>query len=160
MPITIEPMLLQDLPAVVAIEESSFTQPWTLQSFQSELANNRLAVYLVARENGFVVGYGGVWVILDEAHVTTLAVDQNHRRRGIATELLKALIDQSRRMGAQRISLEVRPSNSGARRLYENLGFSVKGVRKRYYFNEDGLIMFKDNLGGGEGNGEENEPAS
>jgi ribosomal-protein-alanine N-acetyltransferase len=153
-------MLLQDLPAVVAIEESSFTQPWTLQSFQSELANNRLAVYLVARENGFVVGYGGVWVILDEAHVTTLAVDQNHRRRGIATELLKALIDQSRRMGAQRISLEVRPSNSGARRLYENLGFSVKGVRKRYYFNEDGLIMFKDNLGGGEGNGEENEPAS
>jgi [ribosomal protein S18]-alanine N-acetyltransferase len=153
---TIERMHLQDLPAVLAIEEASFIQPWSAQSFRSELANNQLATYLVAREDGAVVGYGGVWVILDDAHVTTLAVDQRCRRRGIATELLKALIEKSRSLGARRMSLEVRPSNTTARRLYENFGFTVKGVRKRYYLNEDGLVMFKDDLG----EGEENEAGS
>jgi [ribosomal protein S18]-alanine N-acetyltransferase len=148
-PVTIEPMASDDLRTVVAIEEASFTQPWSHQSFQSELANNQLAAYLVARFDGNIVGYGGVWVILDEAHVTTLAVEQHYRRHGIATRLLEALIEKSCRMGANRISLEVRPSNQAARRLYEKFGFSVKGVRKHYYFNEDGLIMFKENLNGG-----------
>ncbi len=157
MPITIEPMVPADLPSVVAIEEASFTQPWSHQSFQSELANNQLAAYLVSRVDGIIAGYGGVWVILDEAHITTLSVEQHYRRQGIASKLLEALIEKSCSMGANRISLEVRPSNHAARRLYEKFGFSVKGVRKHYYFNEDGLIMFKEDLNGGMDN---HEPAS
>lgn len=156
MSLIIEPMSPDDLEAVVGIEESSFPQPWSLQSFRSELDNNQLAAYLVARLEGALAGYGGVWVILEEAHITTLAVDRKYRRRGIATRLLKELIETSRRMGAVRMSLEVRPSNLAARRLYEKFGFTVKGVRKHYYFDEDGLVMFKDNLDPEA----ENEPAS
>ena len=157
MPATIKPMVLDDLLTVAAIEEASFTQPWSLQSFQSELANNQLAAYLVARVNENIAGYGGIWVILDEAHITTLAVEEHYRRCGVATLLLEALIEKSCSMGANRISLDVRPSNHAARRLYEKFGFSVKGVRKHYYFNEDGLIMFKEDLNGGMDN---HEPAS
>lgn len=156
MPVTIEPMSLEDLETVVRIEESSFPQPWSLQSFRSELDNNQLAAYLVARVDGVLAGYGGVWVILEESHLTTLAVGRRYRRRGIATRLLTALIEKSRGMGANRMSLEVRPSNLAARGLYEKFGFIVKGVRKHYYFNEDGLVMFKDDIG----NWKENEPAS
>ncbi|MEW5784934.1 MAG: ribosomal protein S18-alanine N-acetyltransferase [Bacillota bacterium] len=147
MPVVIEPMTLDDLDAVAAIEAASFTQPWSRQSFYSELANNQLASYYVARLEGNVAGYGGVWVILDEAHVTTLAVDRRYRRRGIAGSLLERLIERSQALGALRMTLEVRPSNQPARSLYEKYGFSVQGIRKRYYFNEDGLIMFKEDLG-------------
>ena len=157
MPATIEPMILDDLLTVVAIEEASFTQPWSHQSFKSELTNNQLAAYLVARIDGNIAGYGGIWVILDEAHITTLAVEEHYRRRGVATLLLGALIEKSCSMGAIRISLEVRPSNHAARQLYEKFGFTVKGIRKHYYFNEDGLIMFKEDLNGGMNN---HEPAS
>ncbi len=158
MPVTIEQMKLDDLEKVVEIEESSFTQPWSLQSFQSELANKQLAVYLVARVDGCVAGYGGVWVVLDEAHITTLAVNRNNRCQGIATMLLRGLIEKSYQRGARRISLEVRPSNERARSLYEKFGFVVKGVRKHYYFNEDGLVMFKEDLSDVERNYD--EPAS
>lgn len=149
-------MTVDQLEAVVRIEAESFPQPWSLQSFRSELDNNRLAAYLAARMDGRLVGYGGVWVILDDAHITTLAVDSRYRRLGIATGLLKALIRRAVEMGAKRMSLEVRPSNTAARRLYEKFGFTVKGVRKHYYFNEDGLVMFKECLD----SGRENEPAS
>ncbi len=154
MAVIIEPMLFEDLPAVVAIEQDSFTSPWSLKSFHYELSSNHLATYLVARVDGTVAGYGGVWIILDEAHITTLAVDRRYRRRGIATRLLNALIDKSCCMGAERIILEVRPSNHPARRLYEKFGFTIKGVRKKYYFNEDGLVMFKENLSCGRNNRE------
>jgi len=155
--VIIEPMLFEDLPAVVAIEKDSFTSPWSLKSFRYELSCNRRATYLVARVDGTVVGYGGVWIILDEAHITTLAVDRRFRRCGIATRLLAALIDISCQKGAERITLEVRPSNHPARRLYEKFGFTVKGVRKKYYINEDGLIMFKEDL---PRVGDNREPAS
>ncbi len=155
--VTITPMTLQDLDAVVAIEGSSFVQPWSRQSFSSELANSQLAAYLVARVAGRVVGYGGVWVILDEAHLTTLAVENTYRSKGIASRLLSELIDKSLEMGARRMSLEVRPSNQSARGLYHKFGFIVKGLRKHYYFNEDGLVMFKENLAEERGG---HEPAS
>ena len=94
------------------------------------------------------MGYGGIWVVLDDAHVTTLAVDRAYRRMGIAGLLMETLLAQARRRGACRISLEVRPSNGPARALYQKYGFSVRGVRKRYYQDEDGLVMFKENLYG------------
>ena len=148
MPVEITPMTYHDLDTVAAIEAASFSQPWSRQSFQSELANSQLALYLVARLANAVVGYGGIWVILDEAHLTTLAVDHRYRRLGIAYSLLQALIEHSKRMGARRMSLEVRPSNSPARSLYEKFGFYVRGLRKHYYNDEDGLVMFKDDLSG------------
>ncbi|HPU02032.1 MAG TPA: ribosomal protein S18-alanine N-acetyltransferase [Bacillota bacterium] len=154
---TIEPMTLDDLEAVAKIEQDSFDQPWSLQSFRTELVRNEVAHYLVARVGGKVVGYGGIWVILDEAHLTTIAVAEPYRRFGIGTALLKALMDKSLSLGARRISLEVRPSNHAARKLYEKFGFTIKGVRKHYYFDEDGLVMFCELGGGGE---DDDEPAS
>ncbi len=144
--LTIDQMTEQDLDQVLLIEGSSFTHSWSRQSFESELSRNRLAVYRVARLDGQVVGYGGIWVILDEAHLTTLAVDQVYRGQGIATALLQELMESARRAGASKMTLEVRPSNLVARRLYERFGFVVKGVRKKYYLDEDALLMTRDEL--------------
>lgn len=143
---TIEPMTLEDLEAVARIERGSFESPWSPDSFRTELLRNDMAHYLVARMGEWVVGYGGIWIIFDEAHLTTLAVAEPYRRHGIGAVLLKALMRKSASLGARRISLEVRPSNLAARSLYEKFGFSVKGVRKHYYFDEDGLVMFNNNL--------------
>lgn len=141
-------MSLPDLEAVLAIEEASFTQSWSRHSFQSELERNRLARYLVARRHGRLVGYGGIWIVLDEAHLTTLAVEKGFRREGIGSALLCALLDQAVEAGACRMTLEVRPSNLAARHLYESFGFTVRGVRKKYYLNEDALFMIKEDLDG------------
>jgi len=135
--LVIDPMKVQDLDQVLLIENSSFTHPWFRQSFESELRRNRLAIYRVARLDGQVVGYGGIWVILDEAHLTTLAVDQFYRRQGIASALLQEFMESACREGANKMTLEVRPSNLAARHLYERFGFVVKGVRKKYYLDED-----------------------
>lgn len=139
-------MTLRDLDAVVKIEEASFIQAWSRQSFQSELERNRLACYLVARLEDQVIGYGGIWVIMDEAHFTTLAVSHEHRRRGVATFLMQALIDEAAKAGATRMTLEVRPSNLGALHLYSKFGFVVQGIRKKYYFDEDALLMLREKL--------------
>ncbi len=137
---------MQDLDTVVKIEESSFPQAWSRQSFQSELERNRLAFYLTARLEDKVIAYGGIWVVMEEAHLTTLAVSQDYRLKGVASVLLQALIDEARKSGATRMTLEVRPSNLGALHLYSKFGFVVQGVRKKYYFDEDALMMVKDKL--------------
>lgn len=139
-------MTVLDLDAVVRIEESSFVQAWSRQSFQSELERNRLACYLTARLENEVIGYGGIWVVMEEAHLTTLAVNQEHRCRGVATFLMQALIDEAVKAGAARMTLEVRPSNLAALHLYSKFGFVVHGIRKKYYFDEDALLMLKENL--------------
>jgi len=142
-PEIIEPMTEEDLETVAAIEESSFRDPWPLQSFQTELRHNRHAVYYVVRAEGRVIAYIGAWIIIDEVHITTLAVAEPYRRRGIATLLVKALVEKARQRGAHCLTLEVRPSNTNARCFYEKLGFKVLGRRKRYYCDEDALIMTK-----------------
>ncbi len=142
----IEPMMLSDLEAVKSIEESAFSQSWSHHSFRSELERNRMACYLVARLHGRVVGFGGMWVILDEVHLTTLAVAETYRGKGIGAALLHALQRKAAAAGAYRMTLEVRPSNRVARRLYEKFGFSVAGVRKKYYITEDALFMIKEGL--------------
>ena len=121
MDVSIEPMTEADLDEVVAIEEASFVRPWTRRSFQEELTRNSLATYLVAKREGRVVGYGGIWVILDEAHLTTLAVAPDCRQRGIGSRLLTALMEKAVQAGSRCISLEVRPSNLAARKLYGKL---------------------------------------
>jgi [ribosomal protein S18]-alanine N-acetyltransferase len=145
----IGPMTLADLPAVHAIEHASFSTPWPDDAYRSEIETNRLATYLVARAGDEVVGFAGIWLMVDEAHITTFAVDPAWRRRGIGERLLLTLLDVAIERGAREATLEVRLSNVAARRLYEKYGFRPVGLRPRYYSDngEDALIMTTDPLG-------------
>jgi ribosomal-protein-alanine N-acetyltransferase len=146
--LVIEPMRLDDLPQVHAIEAASFTSPWPPHAYQSELEANRLACYLVARAGDVVAGYGGMWLMVDEAHITTFAVHPDWRRQRIGERLLLAFLDLAIERGAHEATLEVRLSNVPARRLYEKYGFRPVGLRPRYYSddNEDALIMTTEPL--------------
>ncbi len=141
-------MTLADLPAVQAIERESFTTPWPPHAYRTELETNRLAHYIVARSDREVIGFAGMWLMVDEAHITTFAVRSDWRRQGVGERLLLALIDLARARGAHEATLEVRPSNTPARRLYEKYGFRPVGIRPRYYSdnNEDALIMTTEAL--------------
>ena len=144
----VEPMTLDDLPAVHAIERASFAVPWPDDAYRNEIRTNRLASYVVARLGDEVVGFAGIWVMVDEAHVTTFAVDPRYRRRGVGERLLLALLDLSVSRLAREATLEVRLSNIPARRLYEKYGFRPVGIRPRYYSDngEDALIMTTEAL--------------
>jgi ribosomal-protein-alanine N-acetyltransferase len=144
----IRPMVYDDLPVVQQIERASFSTPWPPQAYRQELASNRLAHYLVAVIGDEIVAYGGIWLMVDEAHVTTFAVHPRHRRRRIGERLLLALLDISLDRRAREATLEVRLSNLPARRLYEKYGFRPVGIRPRYYSDdgEDALIMTTEPL--------------
>ena len=141
-------MTLADLPAVHAIERASFSVPWPDDAYRNELLTNRLASYVVARAGDETVGFGGLWVMVDEAHITTFAVDPRWRRRGVGEWMLLALLDRAVERHAREATLEVRLSNMPARRLYEKYGFRPVGLRPRYYSddNEDALIMTTEPL--------------
>jgi len=141
-------MTLEDLRAVHAIERASFSVPWPDDAYRSELLTNRLASYVVARAADAVIGFAGLWVMVDEAHVTTFAVDPGWRRRGVGERLLLALLDIAVARRAREATLEVRLSNMPARRLYEKYGFRPVGIRPRYYSDngEDALIMTTEAL--------------
>lgn len=144
----VRPMTAEDLPAVQLIERASFTTPWPPQAYRQELESNRLAHYLVALIGDQVVGYGGIWLMVDEAHVTTFAVHPAYRRRRIGERMLIALLDMAKDRQAREATLEVRLSNLAARRLYEKYGFRPVGIRPRYYSDnqEDALIMTTEPL--------------
>ena len=146
--IAIAAMRVEDIPAVHAVERVSFPVPWPAYAFRQELETNRLARYLVARLDGEVVAYGGIWMMVDEAHVTTFAVVPEHRRSGVGSRLLLALLDLAVELTATVATLEVRISNTDARRLYERFGFRPVGVRPHYYSDnsEDALIMTTEEL--------------
>ena len=141
--VVIEPMGLDDLPAVHAIEQASFTAPWPPHAYRSELEANRLAHYLVARAGDAIAAYGGMWLMVDEAHITTFAVYPAWRRQRVGERLLLAFLDIATDQGAHEATLEVRLSNLAARKLYEKYGFRPVGLRPRYYSDdhEDALIM-------------------
>ena len=140
----IRPMTLGDLAEVVTMETSHQPRPWSEQVFRDELAaENR--VYLVA-EDGGVVGFGGVLVIVDEAHVTNLLVDRDYRNRGIGQKLMVALISEALRRGARHLTLEVRKGNAAARKLYSRLGMAPVGVRPGYYGDDDAIILWAHDI--------------
>ena len=147
--LTIDAMRLGDLPAVQAIEQASFTTPWPPHAYRSEIESNRMATYLVVRAGETLVGYAGMWVMVDEAHITTFAIHPAWRRRRIGERLLLALLDLARDRRAREATLEVRLSNLPARRLYEKYGFRPVGLRPNYYSDdhEDALIMTTETLG-------------
>ena len=150
MKLVIEPMRFDDVDAVQAIERASFTTPWPPHAYRSELESNRLATYLVVRAGDRVVAYGGMWLMVDEAHITTFAVHPAWRRKGVGQRLLVALLDVAVRRHAREATLEVRLSNLAARRLYEKYGFRPVGLRPHYYSDdgEDALIMTTEALDG------------
>ena len=146
--VVIEAMRLEHLDEVQRIEEASFTTPWPPNAYRSELMTNRLASYLVARIDDRIVAYGGLWLLVDEAHITTFAVHPAWRRQRLGERLLLAFLDLARDRRAREATLEVRLSNLAARRLYEKYGFRPVGLRPRYYSdnNEDALIMTTEPL--------------
>jgi ribosomal-protein-alanine N-acetyltransferase len=146
--VAIEAMRLQDVGRVHAIDRMSFPTPWPRDAYYRELRENRLACYFVARVMQWVVGYAGMWVMLDEAHVTTIAVDPLYRRRHIGERLLVALIAEAIKRSARRVTLEVRRSNLTAQALYRQYGFKDIAIRKGYYSDngEDAIIMCTGNI--------------
>ena len=148
--IVVDRMTVDDLIAVHVIERESFSTPWPAHAYRQEIEQNRLAHYIVARCGNAIVGFAGIWLLVDEAHITTFATRTTWRRQGIGERLLVALLDLALARGAKEATLEVRPSNIPAKRLYEKYGFKVVGVRPRYYSdnNEDALIMTTDTLDG------------
>lgn len=148
MKVKITSMKPKHLDQVAAIENLSFAIPWKRDTFLFEVLLNELADYVVALKNGRVVGYGGMWLILDEAHVTNIAVHPVFRGRGIGKQILQELINRAAGRGVRKMTLEVRPSNHIAWKLYKESGFVEKGVRKRYYQdnNEDAIVMWLENI--------------
>ena len=142
-PLVVEPMRMGDVPAVIEIERLSFNAPWPAFAFEQELTANRLAHYVVARTDGRLVGFAGIWLMVDEAHVTTFGVHPDHRRRGVGRRLLLRLAEIAIELGSVRMTLEVRVSNVPAQALYRSFGFQVAGRRIAYYSDdgEDALVM-------------------
>jgi ribosomal-protein-alanine N-acetyltransferase len=149
-PVVVGPMRLADVGAVLEIERLSFSSPWPAFAFEQELTANRLAHYRVARLGDQVVAFGGIWLMVDEAHITTFGVHPDHRRRGIGRLLLLSLADVAIELGSARMTLEVRVSNEPAQALYRSFGFRVSGRRIAYYSDdgEDALVMTTPELKG------------
>nr|WP_229758000.1 ribosomal protein S18-alanine N-acetyltransferase [Paenibacillus marchantiophytorum] len=135
-----------DIPYICEIEEEAFTTPWTKGAFENELTNNQFAHYMIMDIEGEVAGYGGMWLIMEEAHVTNIAVRNTYRGRKLGERLIRELMKTAAFLGAIRMTLEVRASNDVAQNLYEKVGFRSVGVRKGYYTDnrEDAVIMWVD----------------
>lgn len=141
-------MRLKDLDEVTALEEATFARPWSRESFRQELERNVAARYLVAEKEGRVIGYAGAWIILDESHITNIAITASERGKGIGRKLTEALLQLLSNLGAAYATLEVRESNLRAQGLYQSLGFIRVGRRKRYYEDnqEDAFLMVCDHM--------------
>ncbi|KWU58485.1 MULTISPECIES: ribosomal protein S18-alanine N-acetyltransferase [Priestia] len=137
-------MEVKDVDQVVKIEEKSFTTPWSSEAFQNELTNNQFSTYIVMEEGENIIGYCGTWIVIDEAHVTNIALLPDYRGKGLGELLLRNVMDVLRKLGATSMTLEVRVSNHIAQSLYQKLGFKPGGIRKNYYSdnNEDALVMW------------------
>lgn len=139
-------MEIADIQAIVAIEHECFTQPWTESAFYNELMHNHFAHYVVMLWGEYIIGYGGMWTIMDEAHITNIGIREAYRGRKLGDRLMRELLTMAADRGMKRITLEVRVSNTVAQQLYEKYGFHVEGVRRGYYSDngEDALIMWAD----------------
>ena len=141
--IIIEPMTLSDIDGVFEVEKSCFEDYWSKDSFKKELSND-VARYIVAKLGGKIVGYVGIWLIVDEGHITNVAVHKDYRGQKIGDKLIKSLVELCRKNSILAMTLEVRRSNTIARNLYKKYGFKMVGVRKEYYSDnkEDAIIMW------------------
>ena len=138
----------EELGEVAALQRRSFTNAWGAEAIQWELEHTDVARLYTARVDGRLVGYCACWIVFDELHINSIAIDDAWRRRGVARSLLTEVFRDAFGAGARMATLEVRQSNTAARHLYENLGFAVEGVRRNYYQDprEDGLILWHRRL--------------
>jgi ribosomal-protein-alanine N-acetyltransferase len=145
---SIRPMATSDVTDVMRIERACFSTVWPSDAFYTELSTNKLAHYFVGLIEDRIVAYGGIWVILEDSHVTTLAVDPEYRGRRFGEVLLLRLVDEAIERGAAWMTLEVRESNAVAQRLYRKYGFTTVTMRTGYYSddNESALIMWAGSL--------------
>ncbi len=145
--VIIRRMTMADVDGVAAVEAATFPTPWSRDAFASEM-KNVAARYLVAEKDGVIIGYAGAWIIIDESHITNIAVLSDYRGKGIGRRLTEGLMQYLSNLGAAYATLEVRKSNEVAQNLYKSLGFIKLGVRKRYYEDngEDALIMVCDHM--------------
>ena len=161
--LTFRKMLPADAAAVEKVEMACFSMPWSRESFWEEAAQEA-AYYLLALDDGEVIGYVGVWLLSDEGHITNVAVAPAARGRGVGAALLAALMEIARGRGVRSMTLEVRPSNEAALALYKRFGFRSVGRRPHYYTDndEDAEILWNTDieatlaaLGGTDGKGDE-----
>ncbi|WP_280772287.1 ribosomal protein S18-alanine N-acetyltransferase [Salipaludibacillus daqingensis] len=137
-------MEVDDLDQVMEVEKDCFPQPWTYSVFFNEITKNQFAYYLVAEVDDKIVGYCGLWVIVDEAHITNIGIHSSLRRQGLGEYLFQGAMEMAKKLGAVKISLEVRVSNKAAQALYRKYGLKDGGIRKKYYTDnqEDALVMW------------------
>jgi ribosomal-protein-alanine N-acetyltransferase len=139
---------MDNLEDLVRLSKMCFSIPWTKESLKQELLDTTFRKYLVAIKDNIVIGFIGVWIVLDEGHITNIAVHPEYRGIGIGDKLLNNLIYLCRNLEIKNITLEVRKSNIIAQNLYKKYGFLEQGIRKKYYANnnEDAIIMWKYNI--------------
>jgi [ribosomal protein S18]-alanine N-acetyltransferase len=134
----------EDIDQVLEVELASFATPWSRDAFYNELTNNQFATYIVLEENDKIIGYCGVWIVVDEAHVTNIAILPDYRGKKLGQILMSKLIEVAIEKGAKSMTLEVRVTNDPALALYRKFGFQNGGIRKNYYSDnqEDALVMW------------------
>jgi [ribosomal protein S18]-alanine N-acetyltransferase len=133
-----------DIDDILGIEQASFAVPWSKEAFYREIVQNQFAYYLLIEDHFQPIGYCGIWIVMDEAHVTNIAILPSYRGRKLGEELMKQAIKLAKRYGAVSMTLEARVSNHVAQNLYTKLGFQPGGIRKNYYSDngEDALVMW------------------
>lgn len=143
----IRKMVEDDIEEVVEIEKVAFSTPWSKEAFTTEINENHLAYYVVAELDKRVVAYGGIWLILNEGHITNIAVKEDHKGKGIGNKIVEGLIRYCIEKDIDNMTLEVRKSNLVAISLYEKYGFISYGIRPKYYADdgEDAIIMWRSN---------------
>lgn len=147
--VKIERMQASDIDKIIEIEAEAYGEHhWSRESFFNELSNNLAKYYCAFNSDGELIGYAGSWEILEEAHITNIAVAKDFRRQHIGEALLTRIIQECTKNMVKYITLEVRVGNSAAIGLYEKYGFHSLGTRKGYYQdnNEDALIMWTENI--------------
>lgn len=141
-------MKIEDIDDILIIENLCFLIPWTEQSFHDEISKNRHAHYKIIIFENKIIGYIGFWQVLDEGHITNIAIHPEYRNRGLASLLLENTLIFCKNINVESLTLEVRKSNLPARSLYKKYGFIEEGCRKKYYSdnNEDAIIMWRRDI--------------
>ncbi|WP_260471799.1 ribosomal protein S18-alanine N-acetyltransferase [Bacillus sp. HMF5848] len=137
-------MKWEDLDEVMEIERASFTLPWKREAYENELLHNQYARYIVLEHEGHIAGYCGMWLVIDEAHITNVAISPSYRGKKLGDAIMRYALQFAYQHGAATATLEVRISNMVARNLYKKLGFLEGGIRKHYYQDngEDAIVMW------------------
>ncbi|WP_407271874.1 ribosomal protein S18-alanine N-acetyltransferase [Radiobacillus sp. PE A8.2] len=142
--IVMRQMVLEDIEQVILTENASFAVPWKEEVFEKEITENPYAIYFVIEHDNRIFGYCGLWIVIDEAQITNIAISPQFRGKGFGQMLFQYVLNQAIALGAARLSLEVRVSNIVAQRVYRKFGLVPGGIRKSYYTDnqEDALVMW------------------